>query len=315
MIMNTTKYRPLYPRIHSSRLSLLKTSLLLLVLLWPSAGVAVTNPQSGNVDVSGQVTAEAPATAAVIQQPTDGQHFSHNTISVVGSCPSGSFVEIYKNGIFAGVAVCTNGSFTLSVSLVPGKNALVARVRNVTNLYGPDSATVNVYYDLAAGSPAANFPALVVTTDRLYIGTFINKPLAIKVTIIGGTKPYALKTDWGDGSSSLLPRDASGEFSLQNTYPSSGNKIIKITVTDSSGQTASVQTLAVINGEAAQVTSASLIANSYNRLFESLLTVLGLLLIIILAFYLGYEWRIRQEEKRQRKLRQLHRSHTTLNRG
>lgn len=314
MIMNTIKYRPLYPPTHSYKRGLPWAALMLLVLLWPSAGLAVTNPQSGSVDVTSQVLAEAPNTAAVIVQPTDGQHFDHNTISVVGSCPYGSFVEIYKNGIFAGVTPCqSNDSFSISISLVPGKNELRARVRNITDLYGPDSATVNVYYDVSTGSGAPSLPALIVTTDRYYIGTFINKPLAIKVTIIGGTKPYALKTDWGDDSSSLLPRAESGEFTLQNTYGSSGNKLIKITVTDSSGQTATVQTLAIINGEVAQVTPTSLITSSYSRVFESFLTVLGLLLITVLAFYLGYEWRTRQEEQRQHKLRQLHRPHTAAN--
>src|SRR4051794_36918893 len=72
-------------------------------------------------DVSAKV---ALTRGAHIVQPAANGTFTASPISVSGDCPDYSYVKIYRNGSFAGVAYCGSGSYQLNVSLIPGLNTL-----------------------------------------------------------------------------------------------------------------------------------------------------------------------------------------------
>ncbi len=262
------------------------------------------SPQSSQVQVSGVVPGPAPTQAAVIEIPANGQHFSISKIYVSGSCPAGTTVEIYKNDIFAGSANCVDEGFSLQISLVPSRNELVAKVKDALDQYGPDSSPVIVTYDRPQATPSPVEPSgrdlpgsvspkvvplLLVTTDTIYRGAVGGQPLSLRVEIIGGRAPYATRIEWGDGKSDLVPRDNSGDFWIRHTYGRQGVYEVVITATDSVGQSAHVQTVVIVNGEApASVTVeppfSSLVTGS---LWRYLIYALVVLFITISSYQLG----------------------------
>src|SRR5665213_86536 len=89
-------------------------------------------PQSGSVGLTGTVPAAPPKTAATITSPKAQQHFTTSPITISGTCPSGTLVEVYKNNIFAGSTPCgNNGSYSVQVDLLYGQNSLTVQVYDV----------------------------------------------------------------------------------------------------------------------------------------------------------------------------------------
>jgi hypothetical protein len=128
------------------------------------AGVSLTT-SAASTDLSLTVLGPPPTTGATIDDPLDGDHFSVSTQTVRGTCPYGLMVEIYRNGTFAGSAVCDSGNlYNLVITLVPGPNALVAKDLDGLSQYGPDSPTVTVYYDPPAPTPTPTPPPTPVPT-------------------------------------------------------------------------------------------------------------------------------------------------------
>src|SRR5438105_4209568 len=86
-------------------------------------------PQAGSVGLTGQVPGKPPSQGANITSPPDGKHFITSPITVSGSCPTQTLVEIYKNDIFAGSTPCSDsGGFSINVDLLFGQNTLTAQV-------------------------------------------------------------------------------------------------------------------------------------------------------------------------------------------
>jgi len=63
--------------------------------------------------------------------------------------------------------------------------------------------------------------------------------LSWPITINGGTSPYALSIDWGDGTpSKLMSVTSAGPLSLTHTYQLSGTYTVTVQATDKTGQPA-----------------------------------------------------------------------------
>ena len=90
------------------------------------------------------VTATVPAplltSPAVITSPADQTQLTSEPITVSGTCPLVSYVEIYDNSGFSGVINCSSGgTFSLPTQLVSGSNVLSVEVFNITDNEGPTS--------------------------------------------------------------------------------------------------------------------------------------------------------------------------------
>ena len=120
---------PMYDRLklshnrHSGRLrSHEYTSYIPLILLLFVVGLALSfgsvytdhpGPQAASIGLTGIMPEAAPTEPATITQPVNGQQFSSSPVTVSGTCPKGTIVEVYKNDIFAGSGVCTSsGTFS-----------------------------------------------------------------------------------------------------------------------------------------------------------------------------------------------------------
>jgi len=220
---------------------------------------ALNQTMSGDIQISGLVQGIPPATAAVILQPTDGKKFDHSIIDVSGTCIAGMFISIVRNSVSAGSTVCSGaGTFSLSITLQPGKNKLVARTKDALDQYGPDSAEVDVTYNKKKGqqneqissstTKAPNLPLTIYTEpfqDGIMKGQFTNLTFSIR----GGDPPYAVSIDWGDGSQNTLASfDKSGSQLIRHKFLKPDTYLIGIRVSDGSRTKAFIQTVLIVSG-------------------------------------------------------------------
>lgn len=297
-------------------------ALLLFNFVWPASQPleASQQVQSGQVDVNALV----PLTqAAVITVPHNGQHFSQTTITVSGTCFKAIIVEIYKNNIFAGSTLCSSGEFTLQISLLLGKNVLVAKVRDIDGNYGPSSHPVTVYYDQIIPLPVQG-QQFILTTDGLYTGTKVGESAVVTINLIGGFAPYTLEVDWGEGNRDLISRPNNGSFNATHTYGQQGSYQIRISGVDSIGQRTFVQTTIIVSG-APQLGSTVALSTTENRILRALsywyVELAGLVLLAAMIYWLGFRHATYRDKfvsnaplyKPQQKSRDDQNDHTNIN--
>lgn len=293
------------PHRHTSYPGLLFLLLVVGVLLLGSslgARGAVQNPQSGSVGLTGTVNGPPPSTAAVIGSPQNGSHTTTVPITVSGTCPTGTFVDIEKNSVFAGAADCAgDGTFSISIDLFVGINHLVARVSDALGQFGPDSAPITVTYDaptVGSGAVAVGRQMFLVADETVVAGE-PNVELLRTIKIVGGTAPYALSWDWGDNTNALESVTVEGSVSHSHAYARPGTYHVIVQATDSAGNAAFIQLLTVVNGAVATGTNGS----NKSDLPGSLLTAWPLLaeaIFLVLMFWLGERRAMHRLAVRQR---------------
>lgn len=240
-----------------------------------------------DIAVTASIIGPAPTTPATIDSPADGSRFTAKPITVSGSCPANTYVELIRNGIASGIAICqADLTYTILTDLFVGANALQSQVYNTTDVLGPISSTVTVYYDppvpsqppVQPGTPTTgqpttgqpqptsggttapprtsqpnqtlSVPPLVLQTEFNYTGHFVGNPAEFKFTISGGRAPYAISIDWGDGTTKLLTVEQAGEFKVEHVYKNpggfSGSYKITVSAADAAGNETILQTLTLI---------------------------------------------------------------------
>lgn len=261
------------------------------VLLGASLGAqgAVQNPQSGSVGLSGTVAGPPPSQAAVITTPQGGDHTTTSPITVAGTCPANTFVFLEKNNVLAGQANCTDGRFSLQADLFVGANQLVARVIDGLGQFGPDSAPVTVSYDVSSSNTvgAVIGRQLFLETEATVVAGQPNSSLARTVQIVGGTAPYAVSWDWGDGGTSLMTVTTEGQVNASHTYTSPGTYEVVVRVSDAAGNAAFMQLVTVVNGPVAAITGASSTKGELPGQLLAAWPILGLGIVLVLAFWMG----------------------------
>ncbi len=271
-----------------------------------------------------------PTVGATIDQPVAGQRFSVATTTVRGTCPPGLLVEVYRNGSFAGSASCDGGGlYNLVITLIPDQNDLVARDLDALGQYGPDSATVTVYYDVpptpsptptppATPTPVGNgaapiqtlaptpavtaasprpspatsqFPAsappaafLLNSQQHHQTGLQAGQQIVWPVTISGGTPPYHLAWDWGDGDVENLEPGSQTSANPSHTYTKSGTYRLTIRARDAAGREAVLTLAAIVNGP---VTGPAITANYATGSMLLAWLMLGATGAVALSFWLG----------------------------
>lgn len=222
-----------------------------LVLGAQPASAQSTDPvQSGSVGLTGTISAPPPTQGATITIPSNGQSFTTVPVPVRGLCPDGLLVKLFKNNVFAGSVQCEGGSFEMSIDLFTGTNELIARVYDDLDQPGPDSPVVTVSF--VDGRQGAG-TRVSVTSNFAKRGANPGQTLTWPIIISGGSGPYAISVDWGDGKSpDLLSQPFPGAFDLSHVYDTPGVYNIVIKVSDSTGAAAFLQVVGIANGPLSQ---------------------------------------------------------------
>jgi hypothetical protein len=241
---------------------------------------------------------------AVITSPTDGQRYKTKPIAVAGTCPYQSYINLYRNGVYSGTALCNpDGTFGLLSDLSLGANILQTHVFNVTNDEGPLSGAITVYYEppapttVTAAKPSASTPAaaFALSGEYQYHGYKVGEEANLKVSISGGIGPYALHMAWGDGSESNYVQMGTKPVVATHTYSKAGSYSIKINGVDGSGATAFLQTTALITNDKHALiasptnkpTSSSSIASRLHSWLWLLWPTYASLILMAISFWLG----------------------------
>lgn len=258
-----------------------------------TATAASPLPESGSIGLTGTVPGKAPTVAATIQSPTSQQRFSTSPVTVSGTCPANTLVEVFKNDIFAGSTVCSSaGIYSLDVDLLIGSNVLVARVYDALNQPGPDSNSITVFYDALPSQGGALAPLefggdqLLLNTDAVFRGIFPEQELAIPIDILGGTPPYAVNIQWGDSNNKIVPRHDNTPFKVGHTYSKPGTYQISIQATDSKERVAFLTVASIVNGAQSAPPVAAVSKLEVNQLLL-LWPLYTSVLAAVISFWLG----------------------------
>ncbi len=244
------------------------------------------NPQSGTLGFEGTVLGVPPTQAATIAIPTNGQTFTNIPITVSGLCETGLLIKIFANNVFVGATQCSNSSYSLQVDLFSGTNDLVARDYDNLDQQGPDSNSVSVFFNDAQFAKFGTRVTLSSNYARQGVnpGSLLTWPLILS----GGTGPYAVSVDWGDGSSAeLVSVSFPGVVNVTHTYAQAGVYSIVAKATDINGTSAYLQLVGVANGKINGTLSSS---NSTTGTTKTIILWQPMLIavpIIIAAFWLG----------------------------
>jgi hypothetical protein len=228
---------------------ILCTGVLLLSWTW-RAGAA-------DYAVRAKVPAPPLTQPAVITSPADGSHFKTKPVTVAGTCPYKSYINLYRNSSFSGTALCEpDGTFSLQTDLSPAANLLEAHVFNITDDEGPLGPPVTIYYDApqppvpsnpqSTSNPNASTEIFRLTSDYLYKGYSVGEDINWTVSISGGTGPYAFNIKWGDGSEANYVKQSTGAMDIEHIYSKSGVYDVKINGTDVAGGQAFLQLSALV---------------------------------------------------------------------
>ncbi len=272
---------------------------LVLTLVTQSVYGADPPPAVGTIGLKGVVPGKAPTSAAVIKIPTNGTRVTEIPVTVSGTCPLNTIVELFKNGIFAGSDYCKDdGTFSMSADLLIGSNDLVARVYDALDQAGPDSNTVSITYNppqtvplfviSAPDAVPANYQQFLLRTNAVYRGSFATEGVNMVIDVIGGSAPYALIIDWGDGKTDLISRQNNESFTGTHAFGKPGVYKVIIKGTDSRGKTAYLQTTVIVNGQSDLATGTSGSGSGTTKTNIWLAWPMWVLLfLIIVSFWLG----------------------------
>jgi hypothetical protein len=134
---------------HTSHGFLLSALILTGALLFSNLGVlhAYAATSAGSVTVSANVSGAPPTVGAEITFPATNTTTANKYVEVKGICPEQTLVAIYRNGHFAGSALCSGGEFVVTTQLVAGTNVLQAQNYDGLNQPGPTTPQVIITYN------------------------------------------------------------------------------------------------------------------------------------------------------------------------
>lgn len=219
----------------------------------PSSVSAITplptpDPKPGSFGVEATKAKEPPTTGATISVPGSGASFTNSPITVSGTCPGDLLVQIYNNNVMVGSVVCSNGSFSLQISLFAGTNELSAIVYDELDQAGPVSNIATITYTDTRFTAFGQLITLTSNYGRRSSPT--GAQLTWPMQLSGGTGPYAFSIDWGDGSTAeLKSQSLAGLVSLAHTYKKAGIYSVNVRVTDANNVSAFLQVIAVSSGK------------------------------------------------------------------
>lgn len=249
------------------------------IMIFMAVGVLIAGYTYKAVAASFSVTAvvSAPAltSGAYIDYPSDGQTITTSPIVVQGTCPDNSYINLYDNSLFAGVAWCSpDNTFSITTDLYSGQNSLQAQDFNVTDQAGPSTPVVTVNYvepttssgsetsspstpATGSGSNASSpksssssstntAPTLLISAAYHYQTFTTQSAFTWSLSLKGGIPPYVIVVNWGDGTSTTYRYKTDPDFNIRHTYAKPGYYVIIVKATDSSGYSRIIQLAALI---------------------------------------------------------------------
>ena len=133
---------------------------------------------------------------------------------------------------------------------------------------------------------------MTISSNYSQLGANPTQQLSWPITINGGTGPYALSIDWGDGTPSVLMSvTTAGLQTVTHTYQLAGTYTVTIQGTDKNGQPAFLQIVAVIAGPVQRLASSTSSSTTSKTEVVTIsiwakIAMICLIILIIVAFWI-----------------------------
>lgn len=214
------------------------------------------------LSVTATVPAPIPAGYPTIDVPAKGSSTTSDIVTVSGRCPvitPAIIIAIYRNSLLAGSVQCdSGGGYSVPISLEPGQNKLVATVVTITNGIGNSSEEMVVNKDTQqAEIPVAlgqkekvedlerYTPLLRVLAKDVYVLLNMDGKGTWRGSIAGGTAPYQIAFNWGDGFIDRRTVFDNSEQTFIHDYEIVQPRALVISVTDATGVTTALRSMAI----------------------------------------------------------------------
>ncbi|HSW98817.1 MAG TPA: hypothetical protein VLF71_03190 [Candidatus Saccharimonadales bacterium] len=150
---------------------------------------------------------------------------------------------------------------------------------------------------------------LVLRSDYRYQVYAGHQSVDLNIGVTGGTLPYSITTDWGDGTTTKLTRTDTSPFTTSHTYgtPSGANKnyAVLVRATDAAHAVSVVQLSAVIKGDGiallASNTAAGGLLDTMHHWLPLIVPAYIVVVLMAIGYYLGEreEYRLLASQKRR----------------
>jgi hypothetical protein len=125
--------------------------------------------------------------------------------------------------------------------------------------------TVNPCFDTSKTN-ALNPTNPTIIANCIKRSIFTGDTVTVPIRVTGGTAPYALWIDWGDGLTELKTVLNTESHDYQHTYKTAGIIGVSLKTTDAKGATSFLQTVVQVNGSTTPGTSTTPLNNITNGL-------------------------------------------------
>lgn len=250
------------------------TSYQALLLVLAAAALSIGTIQTAAADdiaVSATVPAAILSDPAQITSPLPTDVIGSAQVIVSGTCQvvvNGTIVVIERDGNAIGSAPCqSNGTFSMSITLMVGQNALLPREITGQGLQGPDGTSVTLTWTppapnpggepssgagggtttsgASAGNQSGGQQSGVLQITPVNDGVLnyqVGQSATLTFEIKAGETPYTLVIDWGDGSPlELVTVHSAGRLSFSHIYTKTGFHVITVKGTDNTGTESTMQ--------------------------------------------------------------------------
>ncbi|USN96758.1 MAG: hypothetical protein H6797_00970 [Candidatus Nomurabacteria bacterium] len=230
---------------------------LFFLMLMPIGMLALVGQlvRASDYEVTASVPATIPRIAPVITSPASGLTTTNSQITVRGTCPLGhvaGIVAIYEGKKLLGAQPCTaDGTFSVPITLSYGHHVLVATVMAITKEVGLSSSPLIVTrehpFSLTINTPLEPTPIIIKTDDPfIIIGSDGNATW--KGSFKGGTRPYEVTVDWGDGSTSKYIGADTSEQVFSHHYAKQQAYTVIIKASDAKHNSVTLYSVALTQG-------------------------------------------------------------------
>lgn len=277
---------------------------------------------AADVTVTAVANGSPPVQAAVILSPQQDDRFTNSSVPVSGTCAAGYYIKIYRNEIFSGAAICTDGgTFSVTTDLFAGRNDLQARTYNIADNEGPRSSIVTVYYDVPGtgdptdpdgpqpssptgpgyqpgGRPDPKTP-FYLSTEYFFKAAYTGQKISWDFEVMGGQGPFTVYAVWGDGYSDVYPNKQGNTFTIEHIYSTLKERreyyTVTVRIVDSRGYSASLQLISIMNDP--NVISGALVRPNdgtplgtvkfFSGILKFVWSAYGIVLLMGICFWLG----------------------------
>lgn len=231
-------------------------------------------------DVSASVPFPPPTQAAIINPALNNLTVQNAAFLIAGTCQvlsPVSVVSVWRGSTNLGSQNCTTGTFSMQIILAEGSNTLIVKTANVSNVYGPDSSPILVTLRFAQTPAASNNTPGATNLSPADNAAFNNgvtsglnivpqEPFSVlpegnlvtlSFHINGGSTPYTVELNWGDGTTESKVVDKPGLYAFTHRYRNTGNYSVKALIKDVLGATTEINHAVVVANRTSDTSKAN----------------------------------------------------------